>query len=238
MFWLTEDNLYAYGLEGGARYLQEFSGIASQISGAGSVSSNVTTTRNTSASISATGVVIAIALRGVIVPSVSVNSTGRVTVLATRAKPRTAQISSVGVVNRSVSVTRFASATITGRGVLTPKVGTTVLASAQIVGTGVVSASIQTLIPFPPTNFRVVRSGATAQLTWIDGADTYRMDIYRSDSQRSVFAKVGESFTESYADSGLDTTKTYSYQLVPIGVSSRKGKSSYIVYSASSNNIL
>jgi len=238
MFWLTEDSLYAFALEDSARFLQEFLGEAAQIDSTGVVTVSISTVRSTSASISATGQLNQLALRGVILPSVSVSSTGRVSSLVTRAKPRTAKIQATGRVSVSLAVIRNTSAIIIARGAVQAKANTTVLVDVTISGVGIVDVSTQTLIPQPHTNFRVVRSADTAALTWAVGADTYRTDIYRSPSQRAAMVKVGESFGQSYSDSGLLVDTNYAYQIVPIGVSGRKGKASYRVYTSSSNNRL
>jgi len=230
--WLTEDGLFTWGLEGSGSYLQEFSGIVSQISSKGTINAAISTNRQTSAAIVVRSGIDTVALRGVILPSLQINSVVYDSALVTRARPLSGEIKSIGALTHNLTVTRYINASISTRASVVTKVGSTVLIESVIRSIATIELVLSSYIPLSPENFRVQRSGSTAELTWVNGFDTYKMEIYRSNSQRSAFVKIGESFNQSYSDAGLDTTTNYSYQLIPVGITGRRGRSSYIVYTA------
>lgn len=97
-------------------------------------------------------------------------------------------------------------------------------------------------IPLQPTSLRVIRDASNENqltLTWVDGFDTVRVEIYEATDQRGVMTKIDEVAveTQTYVRTTPSLT-TNKYQLKPIGLTGKKGKASFIVYSAPTNNIL
>lgn len=99
---------------------------------------------------------------------------------------------------------------------------------------------IPTFIPEQPIALRVVRNPlTTANLTWLDGQETFEVEIYQSNSQRDAMTKVATiDAGVQQASVTVNASDTVSFRIIPIGETGSKGKSSYIVYSAPPSNIL
>lgn len=113
--------------------------------------------------------------------------------------------------------------------------------SARFVAEAVAEliTSVNRYIPERPTQFKAVRDGSTITLTWVDGADTHKVEVLSAVGERessSVAASVSKALETAMI--GADTNTSYTFQLVPIGVTGSKGKASYIVYSTADSNIL
>ena len=107
---------------------------------------------------------------------------------------------------------------------------------------GVAIVTFPDYIPDRPSEFKAVRSTSNENsitLSWKDGDETSRIEVYESEDQRSLLAKITDVSVgeETYART-TSSLSPNSYRLVPVGVTGKKGKSSYIVYSAPSNEIL
>lgn len=113
--------------------------------------------------------------------------------------------------------------------------------SARFVAEAVAElvTSVPRYIPERPTQFKAVRDGSTITLTWVDGVDTYRVQVLTASGEResSTVTNTVDKEVQTLALSASSST-SYTFQLVPIGLTGNKGKASYIVYSTADSNIL
>jgi len=213
-------------------------GLAETVKGTGVVSHSVSPSFSISALVPGAGAVTTTAIKATTI-SASVSGVGLVFVTADKARSVSASISGIGAVTNTYDYTINTSARITSRGRVGAAVGGAISVDVQVLGIGEVVVNIQTTRPEPITNFRISsRVGASVTLVWIDGIRTDKVEVWRSVGARNTFARVATvtNGSQTYTDS-VNSTETYAYQLIPISATSAKGKSTNIIYTATTKVI-
>lgn len=230
---LTEDGVFNITQEDGGAILQEFSGVSATITATPALSGSVTPSVSISALVQSRVVMTATALQAI---TVSATISARAVLFSAESKARSvsATISAAPSLSSVQSFSVNSSATITGRAIVSAVVGGVVTTSATISSRAILSATVQSTRPEPITSFRVTRSGGTASLSWVNGIRTAKVEIYRSVGVRANLTKIGESTGSTYSDS-INSSETYSYQLIPIGNTGAQGEATTIIYTATDN---
>ena len=206
------------------------------ITGADSVTVQGKKTQSSNVSITSTDAVTVSAVKNAS-NSVSITEVSSVTATAARSKSVSVSISESASVTLSTNFEKRSSVLINVVGIVSREVVKG--QSVDIIGQGSVEVAVPSFRPVAPTTVRAVRSGSTVTLTWQDGLETYQVQVLRSNGQRAsqtVVATVNAG-VQTYTDTPAADVVA-SYQLVPLGITNKKGRASQIVYSATPSNIL
>lgn len=233
---LTEDGNFNISLETPeGTILQEFNSEDVLIEGTGSVSSDYTYSIDSGPiTVTGTGSVGSINVKAV-VQSVTISGTGEVFAAGNKAQGGPVSIVGTGNVNAVMGPSFESAVTIEGTGEINTVSQGIVTQSVRITGGGDVIVKIRQLRPDPIQSFAVDRSESSAELSWVSGDNTSKVEIYRSLGDRAIFSKIAETANESYTDNSINSTDTYAYRLVPIGTTNARGLSSFVVYTATQN---
>lgn len=155
-----------------------------------------------------------------------------------------ATLQALGVVTVTTEVAQLfsnaiqATATVTGSVTVTGSLAE--LLCDAIDAVGLRNGVVPNFIPDKPIALKAIREPLnTVTLTWIDGLETYSLQVRRSEGQRGAMATVTTvSAGVQQAVISVDPEETVSFKLIPIGETGQKGQSSYIVYSSPPSKIL